>query len=261
MVYNSQYYNNSIDSTTNNEQQTKKETLQQMKGNLNTFTDPTTNLFHKETIPSSNEFLFLKMLHGMTSLPIDTIMHDYKQYITMPHGHVISIDTIPKKDRNKVRPIITKNIPFMLKQIYTLQQLNIYYSDCLQWLYYQGKLYLIDFDAASYGVDYQDTNYSLLFNFLTAFNIDCSLISDSIRYLDLFKNGPEFCHTEEEQIIYNRLNDPSMVKNYIYYSTNKRHIQISTKNIHIYTDLGNMVITDHILNPEITKEWELIRVV
>jgi len=232
-----------------------------MKGNLNTFTDPTTNLFHKETIPSSNEFLFLKMLHGMTNLPIDTIMHDYKQYITMPHSHVISIDTIPKKDRNKVKHIITKNIPFMLKQIYTLQQLNIYYSDCLQWLYYQGKLFLIDFDIASFGVDYQDSNYSLLFNFLTAFDIDCSLISDSIRYLDLFKNGSEFYHTEEEQINYNRLNDPSMVKNYIYYSTNKRHIQLQTKNIHIYTDLGNMVITDHILNPEITKEWELIRVV
>jgi len=232
-----------------------------MKGNLNTFTDPQTNLFHKETSSSSKEFLFLKMLHGMTNLPIDTIMHDYKQYITMPHGHVISIDTILKKDRNKVRPIITKNIPFMLKQIYTLQQLNIYYSDCLQWLYYQGKLYLIDFDVASFGVDIHDTNYSLLFNFMTAFDIDCSLISDSIRYLDLFRTGAEFYHTEEEQIIYNRLNDPTMVKNYIYYSINKRHIQISTKNIHIYTESGNMIITDNILNPEITKEWELIRVV
>ncbi|HBY21293.1 MAG TPA: hypothetical protein DEG71_09875 [Clostridiales bacterium] len=233
-----------------------------MKNQLHTFTDPQTNLFHKETsLTTSNEFLFLKMLHGMTNLPIDTIMHDYKQYTTMPHGHVISIDTIPKKDRNKVKHIITKNIPFMLKQIYTLQQLNIYYSDCLQWLYYQGKLYLIDFDVASYGVDYQDTNYSLLFNFLTAFDIDCSLISDSIRYLDLFRTGIEFCHTEEEQITYNRLNDPSMVKNYIYYSTNKRHIQINTKNIHIYSDNGNMVITDIILNPEITKEWELVRVV
>jgi len=47
----------------------------------------------------------------------------------------------------------------------------------------------------------------------------------------------------------------------LYYSTNKRHIQINTKNIHIYTDNGNMVITDIILNPEIAKQWELIRVV
>jgi len=231
-----------------------------MKGQLHTFIDPISNTFHKELPNNSQEFLFLKMLHGMTSLPIDTIMYNYKQYITMPSSHVISIDTIPKKDRNKVKHIIVKNIPFMLKQINYLQQLNIYYSDCLQWLYYQGKLFLIDFDIASYGVDYLDSNYSLLYNFLTAFNIDCSIISDSIRYLDLFRDGLSL-NTEEEQITYNILNDPSMVKNYIYYSTNKRHIQISTKNIHIYTDLGNMVITDHILNPEITKEWELIRVV
>ena len=135
-----------------------------MKNNLHTFTDPSSNLFHKELSPSKNpnEFLFLKMLHGMTSLPIDTITANNKQYITMPSSHVISIDTIPKTDRNKVKHIITKNIPFMLKQIMYLQQLNIYYSDCMQWLYYQGKLYLIDFDIAYFGVDRDHNNYELL---------------------------------------------------------------------------------------------------
>jgi len=232
-----------------------------MKGNLNTFTDPQNNLFHKETSSSSNEFLFLKMLHGMTSLPIDTIMHDYKQYITMPSAHVISIDTIPKKDRNKVKHIITKNIPFMVTQINYLQQLNIYYSDCLQWLYYQGKLYLIDFDIAYFGVDRDHNNYELLQIFLNSFDIDSLFINKSLRYLRLFQKGTNRLMSKYDIDLYNNLNDPTMQKNFVYYSTNKRHIQISTKNILIYTDSGNMVITDHILNPEITKEWELIRVV
>ena len=232
-----------------------------MKGNLHTFTDPTTKLFHKETIPSSNEFLFLKLLHGSTNLPVDTIMHEYKQYITMPSAHVISVDTIPKKDRNKVKYIITKNIPFMLKQINYLQNLNIYYSDCLQWLYYQGKLYLIDFDIAYYGVDRNHNNYELLEIFLNCFDVDGSFISRSLRYLRLFQKGTNRIMSKSDIELYNRLNDPTMQKNFVYYSTNKRHIQISTKNIHIYTDLGNMIITDNILNPEITNEWELIRVV
>lgn len=197
----------------------------------------------------------------MTSLPIDTITANNKQYITMPSSHVISIDTIPKTDRNKVKHIITKNIPFMLKQIMYLQQLNIYYSDCMQWLYYQGKLYLIDFDIAYFGVDRDHNNYELLQIFLNCFDIDNSIIGKSLRYLRLFQKGTNKLMSKFDIETYNSLNDPTMVKSHIYYSTNKRRIQLSTTHIHIYTEYGNLIITDHILNPEIAREWELIRVV
>ena len=36
------------------------------------------------------------MLHGVDGLYIDTT-YDYIQYIEMPKGHVISIDTMPKE--------------------------------------------------------------------------------------------------------------------------------------------------------------------
>ena len=117
-----------------------------MNGNKITFTKD--KIFYKQY--SKNEFLFLKMLHGTTGLEIG-ITAD-KQYITMPKGNVISIDTIPKDKRNNagIQSIIRKNIPFMLEQINLLNNLGIYYSDCLQWLYYNNRLYLIDMDAAEF---------------------------------------------------------------------------------------------------------------
>jgi len=117
-----------------------------MQGNKTTFIKG--NTFYKEY--TKNEFIFLKMLHGETGLPINLEIVDEKQFITMPKGHVISIDTIEKSKRNSIslRNIIAKNIPFILKQIALLNQLGIYYSDCLQFLLYNNRLYLIDMDTA-----------------------------------------------------------------------------------------------------------------
>jgi hypothetical protein len=198
------------------------------------------------------------MLHGYTGLEIDTIMHDGIQYITMPKDYVISIDTIPKNRRNMVKSIITENIPFILSQIYSLESLNIYYSDCLQWLYHNNKLYLIDMDVSYQGVDRDHSNYDLLKNFLSAFNIDYSFISESLNYLDLFKDGITLDSKEIE--LYNKLNDETMIKNHVYYCRNQRHIQIKEKHIHIYGNTGNMIITETILSPETRKDWELLRI-
>ena len=53
-----------------------------------------------------------------------------------------------------------------------------------------------------------------------------------------------------------------MQKNHVYYSKNQRHIQIKDiEYIHIYGESGNMLITETILNPEVAKEWELIKIV
>lgn len=81
-----------------------------MKGDKKTFIQ--NEYFYKEY--SKNEFYFLKMLHGVDGLHIDTITCDGIQYIEMSKGHVISIDTIPKEKRNQVKNIIIKNILFML---------------------------------------------------------------------------------------------------------------------------------------------------
>lgn len=231
-----------------------------MLGNKKTFTIDKT--FYKEY--SKNEFLFLKMLHGSTNLNI-SITED-KQYITMPKGNVISIDTIPKEKRNSpsLQHIIIKNIPFMLEQINLLNSLGIYYSDCLQWLYHDNKLYLIDMDIASFTkIDTFHNNYDLLINFLSAFNIDSTTITESLHYLELFQTEDiEYTFYNNEEIkLYNQLNIPSMVKNHIYYSSNRRHVQAPINNIHIYGSTGNMVITENILNPEIIEEWELIKIV
>jgi len=229
-----------------------------MKGNKKTFIDRTTKTFHKEYTQS--EFTYLKMLHGSTNLPINTVMYNDTYYITMPYDHVISIDTIPRSDREHMHSIISKNIPFMLEQISTLQALNIYYSDCLQWLYYRDKLYLIDMDTSYSGVDIHHSNYDLLNNFLAAFDFDSSFISKSLSYLDLFQDGPSLFTRANETDLYNKLNDNTMTKNHVYYCKNPRHIQLNTKHIHVYGDSGNMVITETILNPEIAREWELIRI-
>ena len=227
-----------------------------MKGDKHTFVENKT--FYKEY--TKNEYYYLKMLHDYTGLEIDTITTNNMEYITMPEGIVISIDTIPKNARSTVRNIITKNIPFMLEQIRYIQSLNIYYSDCLQWLYYNKKLYLIDFDIAYPGVDRDHNNYELLSIFLGCFDINSSFIENSLRYLRLFQKGTNKLMPKEQIELYNRLNDNTMQKNHIYYTSNRRHIQININNIHIYGDNGNYIITETILNPDTQKEWELIRI-
>ena len=233
-----------------------------MQGNKTTFIKG--NTFYKEY--TKNEFIFLKMLHGETGLPINLEIVDEKQFITMPKGHVISIDTIEKSKRNSIslRNIIAKNIPFILKQIALLNQLGIYYSDCLQFLLYNNRLYLIDMDTAFFTkINYDYNNYHLLNNFLQTFNINNSFIQEALYYLELFKEEDikNTLYNEQEKELYNRLNDPTMKKNYIYYSKNKRHIQIDIKHIHIYGETGNMIITETILNPEEIANWELIKIV
>lgn len=234
--------------------------MKPLKGNKTTFTKDKT--FYKQY--SKNEFLFLKMLHGSTGLQIG--ITDNNEYITMPKGNVISIDTIPKDKRNStsIQNIIIKNIPFMLEQINLLNNLGIYYSDCMQWLLNNNKLYLIDMDAAYMTkIDYNHNNHDLLINFLNLFNIDSSMITESRYYLTLFQTEDiEWTfYNDTEKELYNKLNIPDMPKNHIYFSSNQRHIQINTNNIHVYGETGNMVITEHILNPELCQEWELLRVV
>lgn len=234
-----------------------------MQGNKKTFIEG--KYFYKQYL--KNEFYFLKMLHGVDGLHIDTITCDGIQYIEIPKGHVISIDTIQKEKRNQVKNIIIKNMSFILSQVSLLNQLGIYYSDVMQWLYYNNRLYLIDFDIAYMTkIDYNYNNYNLLINFLAAFNIDYNFIKESLHYLDLFKTDiADFDYTfynDNDKKLYNRLNIPDMQKNHIYYSKNQRHIQINNvKNIHIYGEFGNMLITETILNPEVAKEWELIKIV
>ena len=230
-----------------------------MQGNKHTFINSNTKTFYKEY--TKNEFLYLKMLHGNTGLNINLETINNKQYITMPANNIISIDTIPKKCRNNIKHIIIKNIPFMLEQITYLNNLGIYYSDALQWLYQNNKMYLIDLDTAYMReINYNYNNYDLLKNFLFHFNIDYSFLIESLNYLDLFQNeGISLDDTETE--LYNKLNIPSMQKNHIYFSNNRRHIQVDVKNIHIYGENGNMIITETILNPELKNEWELIRIV
>lgn len=233
-----------------------------MKGDKHIFIE--NNIFHKEY--TQQEFTFLKLLHGFTGLKIDPVMHNNKQYITMPEGHVISIDTIPKPKRSSLSHIITKNFPFMLEQIDYLQKLNIYYSDCLQWLLYDNKLYLIDFDIAL-TFDQKDSmhynNYNLLTSFLAMFNINYQYIDESLYYLNLFQTEDiEWTLYNDKEIeLYNNLNNSTMQKNHIYYTYNRRHIQINhIPTIHVYGEFGNMIITETILNPEVRKEWELIKI-
>jgi len=234
-----------------------------MKGDKKTFIQ--NEYFYKQY--SKNEFYFLKMMHGVDGLHIDTIIYNGVEYIEMPKGHVISIDTIPKEKRSNVKHIIIKNIPFMLDQVALLNNLGIYYSDVMQWLYYNNRLYLIDFDIAYMTkIDYNHNNYNLLIHFLTAFNIDCNFIEESLHYLDLFKTDiadiDYTFYNNNDKKLYNRLNIPDMQKNHIYYSKNQRHIQIKDiEYIHIYGNNGNMIITDSIINPEVAREWELIKIV
>ena len=103
----------------------------------------------------------------------------------------------------------------------------------------------------------------MLINFLNLFNINTSIITESRYFLTLFQTTDiEYTfYNNTEKELYNSLNIPDMQKNHIYISRNQRHIQINTNNIHVYGESGNMVITEHILNPELCREWELLKVV
>ena len=217
------------------------------------------NKFYKEY--TKNEFVYLKMLHGETGLEIGLETVDGIQYITMPVMHMISCDDIPQKRRQNVRHIITKNIAFILKQVRLLTALKINYTDQMQFGYYNGKMYLIDMDF-TFPMESREElrNFDLFNDFLVAFEIDNSFIVESMNYLDLFQSdGISFFDNETE--LYNKLNNPNMIKRHVYYCRNKRHIQIQENHIHIYGDSSNMVITSDILNPEVRDEWDLIQIV
>jgi hypothetical protein len=78
----------------------------------------------------------------------------------------------------------------MLDQIIYMSALGIYYSDCMQWLYYNGKMYLIDFDTAYFhDIDIHYNNYDLFMNFLSAFNIDDSWIKESLHFFRFIQMG------------------------------------------------------------------------
>ena len=89
------------------------------------------------------------------------------------------------------------------------------------------------------------------------------MITESRYYLTLFQTEDiEWTfYNDAEKELYNSLNIPEMPKNHIYISRNQRHIQININNIHVYGNSGNMVITENILNPELCREWELLKVV
>jgi hypothetical protein len=180
----------------------------------------------------------------------------------MPFGYVISIDTIKADKRNSdsIKHIINSNIPFMLEQVNRLNELSIYYTDCMQWLYLNDKLYLIDMDFSfTETIDYNHNNYSLLNNFLSAFNVNSSYISESLRMLDLFQcEGCSLIKSETE--LYNKLHNDNMKYNHVYYCRNQRHIMLKTEYVHIYGNTGNIVITDNLLSDNIINEWELIKI-
>jgi hypothetical protein len=220
------------------------------------------NLFYKEY--TDKEYSFLKALHG-DNLYIDTAIINDIKYIVMPEGHVISIDTIPLKQRQNsegIRHIITSNMSNILEQVNRLNNLGIYYTDCMQWLYYDNKMYLIDFDFSfNQTIDYEHNNFTLLINFLSAFNIDSKFISNSIRYLDLFQTEAEnYIFLPELTELYNKLHNDTMQYNHVYYCRNERHIQCKEKSICIYTDDGNVLLTEDDLNNNIINEWELIKI-
>jgi hypothetical protein len=230
-----------------------------LNGNKKTFISEDKKYFYKQY--SKNEFYFLKMLHGVDSLHLDTITDNNTEYIEMPAGNVISIDTIPKNHRNSIRHIIINNIPFMLSQVNYLNELGIYYSDAMQWLYYNNKMYLIDMDAAYMTkIDYNYNNYDLFINFLSAFNIDSSYITEALHYLLVLQSNDDIFLLDEDKNIYNRYHNNNLQCKHVYYSRNQRHIQININNIHIYGEYGNMLLTETLLNPELMKEWELIKI-
>jgi hypothetical protein len=232
-----------------------------MNGNKKTFSKG--NMFYKEY--SKNEFMFLKMLHGVDGLHLDTITFDNTEYIEMPKGHVISIDTIQKNQRNSIRHIIIENIPFMLQQVSLLNELGIYYSDAMQWLYVNDKMYLIDMDISYFTtIDYSYNNYDLFINYLSTFDIDSSYITESLHYLDLFQTDKndinDTFYSASYKELYNKLHDDTIQVKHIYFCRNQRYIQANIKNTQVTDDNGTYYITEHILNPEIVNEWELINI-
>lgn len=224
--------------------------------------------FYKEY--TKNEFMFLKCLHGENEeFTIDTLMIDGVQYIEMPAGHVISIDTIAKNKRDQVKHIIIENIPFILKQIALLNRLNIYYSDVLQFCYVNNKMYLIDFDTANI-IDDRDKihydNFSLLYNFLYVFNIDGNFINTAIRTLKLLSEKGKYFLLAEDKELYNKYFDPTNIPNNVYYSQNNRYCQLNNDNVQILASEvddnlnGNYIFTQTVLNPKVIDEWEMVAI-
>jgi hypothetical protein len=181
----------------------------------------------------------------------------------MPKGNVISIDTIPKEKRNStcIKNIIIKNIPFMLSQVSLLNNLGIYYSDAMQFLYVNDKMYLIDMDVSYMTtIDYKYNNYDLLINFLSAFNIDSTYITEALHYLWIFQQSDNNFLLQSDTDIYNKLHDDTIQAKNIYYSRNQRYVQINLKNLQITDDNGTYFITEHVLNSELANDWELIKI-
>lgn len=211
--------------------------------------------------------------------PGESVTVDGKPMIKTPrYVGVISVDTIKKEDRPKMRKFIEPNYFHIIQAINTLTQKGYAYSDPLQFGVKGGKLDLMDFSNAS-KVDTTNSrdlndlvsdNYSHVYMFLRQFGMEDSvpLLQDAMTLksgLRLHKqedlnDDNDFLWVEGkelEQLKELRNQNDNDLPN-VYYTRDLRPIMLGgTAQVNSTAVKGKYVFSEKPLSPRDVEEWEL----
>lgn len=186
---------------------------------------------------------------------------------------VISIDTIPKEDRESIgRTIVAANIQRINLAVSGITCRGIRYSDPLQFGLNGMDMDLLDFSNASFhgpkkslvDIDVFDENLSHLQNFYRCFGLDkqVQIISAGKRLQDLIGNDMLRQLLKKEPLtnianqMVKRYGEVEDVKN-IYYVTNEREVQAKDIFQSEPIDGFKIVLSVKPLKSSLKDDWEL----
>ena len=198
--------------------------------------------------------------------------HDGK--IRLPfYEHIISIDTIPKDDRESLGSLVSKNKDRIISAVNSLTNIGYDYNDPLQFGMNKDQQFdLLDFSMAenNFPKEVRNNNLNRLSSFFKQFGAEkigkaISHVANVLTEQKFQAQYPDMAYTTHEGIDYPALTERlgGKVATHAYYATNARYIQLKDTGI-AQTELVNgikVILSNHAISESDIKQWEMTPVV
>ena len=220
---------------------------------------------------TGNEAKVYELLKGVEGVA-KGYEHDGK--IRLPfYEHIISIDTIPKDDRESLGSLVSKNKDRIISAVNSLTNIGYDYNDPLQFGMNKDQQFdLLDFSMAenNFPKEVRNNNLNRLSSFFKQFGAEkigkaISHVANVLTEQKFQAQYPDMAYTTHEGIDYPALTERlgGKVATHAYYATNARYIQLKDTGI-AQTELVNgikVILSNHAISESDIKQWEMTSVV